>query len=107
MKIAIPSSGDSSGSLINSSLGHSPYISIYNVDTKKYDFFENIGFRMQDGSGLKAAELLLQNNTDVLLTMEIGQKAYSLLMKKHVNIHLISSQDKLKSIIKNFLKSRE
>ena len=104
MKIAIPSSEDSQESLISNNLGRSPFIGIYDEDTKSYSFFENIGFKIQDGSGLKAAEIIIQNKADVLLTMEIGQKAYSILSKEHVEIHIIDSHSKVKAIIKNFLK---
>ena len=104
MKIAIPSSEDSQESLISNNLGRSLFIAIYDEDTKSYSFFENLGFKIQDGSGLKAAEIIIQNKADVLLTMEIGQKAYSILSKEHVEIHIIDSHSKVKGIIKNFLK---
>lgn len=107
MKIAVPSVGSNSRSSISSSLGHSPFISIYDVETKKYEFFENMGFNTQDGSGLKAAELIIKNKADTLLTMELGQKAYSVLVKGHIQIHLLNSPGTIKSIIKNFLKLQE
>lgn len=104
MKIAIPSSEDSQESLISNNLGRSPFIGIYDEDTKSYSFFENLGFKIQDGSGLKAAEIIIQNKADVLLTMEIGQKAYSVLVKEHIDIHLLSSGGIVKSAINEFLK---
>ena len=104
MRIAIPSSEDSHESLISNNLGRSLFIGIYDEDTKSYSFFENTGYKIQDGSGLKAAEIIIQNKADVLLTMEIGSKAYSVLLKEHVNIHLISSGNTVKSIINKFLK---
>ena len=60
MKIAIPSSENTLESLINNNLGRSPFIAIYDEETKKYKYFENIGFRIQDGSGIKVAELIIQ-----------------------------------------------
>lgn len=104
MKIAVPSSKNSFESFISSNLGRSPFITIYDQQTKKYNFFENIGCRIQDGSGLKATDIIIQNKADVLLTMEIGQKAYSVLLKEHVDIHLLSSGGTVKSAINKFLK---
>lgn len=103
MKIAVPSVGSNPRSLISSSLGHSPFISFFDDETQEYHFFENMGFSNQDGSGLKAAELIIKNKADTLLTMEIGQKAYSVLIKEHIQIHLLNSPGTIKSIIKDFL----
>ncbi len=106
MRIAIPSSEDSHESLISNNLGRSPFIGIYDEETKSYGFFENLGYKIQDGSGLKAAEIIIQNKANVLLTMEIGSKAYSVLLKEHVDIHLINSYGTENPSLKIFSKSR-
>jgi len=103
-KIAVPSMSNTLESLVSSNLGRSPFIIIYDDETKKYNFFENVGFQVQDGSGLKAAEIIIQNKADILLTMEIGQKAYSALMKDHIDIHLLNSSCTVKSAVNKFLK---
>lgn len=59
MRIAIPSSEDSYESLISNNLGRSPFIGIYDKENKSYGFFENPGYKIQDGSGLKAAEIII------------------------------------------------
>jgi predicted Fe-Mo cluster-binding NifX family protein len=104
MKIAIPSMGKTLESFVSNNFGRSPFIIIYNDETKKYNYFENIGFKIQDGSGLKAAEILIRNNADVLLTREIGRKAYSVLMKEHINISLLNLSGTVKSTIKKIFK---
>ena len=96
--------GETLGSLISSNLGRCPFIVFYDDGTQEYSFVENAGYQVQDGSGLKAAEIILQNNADVLLTREIGRKAYSLLMREHIDIHLLKSSGTVKSAIKKFLK---
>jgi predicted Fe-Mo cluster-binding NifX family protein len=103
-RIAVPSMGDSPDSLISNNLGRSPFIIIYDCKSKKHSSFENIGFRSQDGSGLKAAEIIIQNKVDTLLTREIGHKAYSVLVKEHVVIHLLDFNHTVKSAISKFLK---
>ena len=103
-RIAVPSMGDSSDSLISNNLGRSPFIIIYDDEGKEYNSYENIGFSVQDGSGLKAAETIIQNNADILLTREIGRKAYSVLVKKHVIVHLIDSGGTVKSAVSRFIK---
>ncbi len=103
MRIAIPSMGRTIKSTISYQLGRAPFIIIYDSDTKDYKTFENTGFQLKDGSGLKAAEIILQNDTDILLTKEIGRKAYSFLMKEQVNVLLLKSGETVKSIINRFM----
>ncbi len=101
--IAIPSMGKTIESLISDTLGRAPYILVYNVEDMTCDCFDNPGFKVQDGSGLKAAELITTNNVDILLTKEIGRKAYSVLMKEHIDIHLLKTIGKVKTVVKKFL----
>jgi len=104
MKIAIPSTDYNLESFICNTLGRSPFIIIYDVESKKYNCIANSGFVVQDGAGLKASEIILENSADVLLTRKIGNKAYSVLMKEHIDIHLLSSSGTVKSAINKFLK---
>jgi predicted Fe-Mo cluster-binding NifX family protein len=105
MKIAVPSLGETLDSFVSKTFGRSPFIIIYDSENRKYHFYINKGLRVQDGSGLKAVEIILNNNVNVLLTKEIGHKAYSALMEKHIGIHLLKSDDTVKSVIKKFLMS--
>lgn len=98
--------GETIDSLVSDSLGRSPFIIIYDEENKKYDCFENIGFKIQDGSGLKVTERIIEKKTDVLLTSEIGRKAYSVLMKEHIDIQLLSSGGTVKTVISRFLKKQ-
>jgi len=107
MKIAIPSTSETLTSLIGDTLGRAPFLIFYDSSTGEYDSIENPGFQIQDGSGLKASEIIMQNNTDVLLTREIGRKSYSLLMKEHIKIQLLKSGGTVKSAINKYLKKQE
>ncbi len=104
-KIAVPSMGKTWESLISNSFGRCPFIIIYDKENEKYRAFENLGAKVQDGSGLKAAEILIQNRTDILLTLEIGRKAYSLLSKEHIDIRLLKSSRSVKNEINRILKN--
>ena len=104
MKIAIPSTGETLTSPISDTLGRAPFILIYESSTGEFDSVENPGFQIQDGSGLKASDILLKNDADVLLTKEIGRKSYSVLQKEHIKIQLLKSSGTVKSAINNYLK---
>jgi len=103
MKLAIPSLGRTLKSAMSYQLGRAPFIIIYDSDTKDYKTFENTGFQLKDGSGLRAAEIILENDADVLLIKEIGRKAYSFLMKEQVNVHMLKSGETVKSVINRFM----
>jgi predicted Fe-Mo cluster-binding NifX family protein len=107
MKIAIPSMGKDLKSSISRKLGRAPFIIIYNSVSGEYDSIENLGFKIQDGSGQKSTEIILQNNIDVLLIEEIGRKAYSVLQKEHIKIQLLNSGGTVKSAINKYLKKKK
>ena len=104
MKIAIPSTGVSLTSPVSDTLGRAPFLVIYDSTDGKYESIENPGFQIQDGSGLKASDIILKNDVEVLLTREIGRKSYSVLQKEHVKIQLLKSSGTVKSAVKKFLK---
>jgi predicted Fe-Mo cluster-binding NifX family protein len=106
-KIAVPSEGESLKSLISSTLGRSPFIIIYDSETKKFKSIVNSGSGLKDGSGLQAAKIIVHNNADVLLTREIGRKAYSVLMKEHVKIELLNTGGTVNSAVNKYLKKQE
>lgn len=106
-KIAIPSMDKNLNALVSKSLGRAPYIIVFDIESKKYECLENPGFKLKDGSGLKVAELILENKTSVLLTKEIGTKAYSVLMKEHIDINLLNSGGTVNSAIKKFLTDQQ
>lgn len=102
-KIAIPATGKSLDAFVSDSLGRTPFLIIYDIENQKYVCLENPGFTLQDGSGLKVTEIILQNKANILLTREIGTKAYSVLMKEHIDIHLLNSGGTVNSAIKKLL----
>jgi predicted Fe-Mo cluster-binding NifX family protein len=104
MKIVIPSTGETLTSPVSDTLGRSPFLIIYDSSISEFDSIENPGFQVQDGSGLKAADIILDNKAEVLLTREIGRKVYSVLMKKHIKVELLNSGGTIKSAINKYLK---
>ena len=104
MKIAVPSTGENITSPISETLGRAPFLIIYDSSNGEYNSYENPGFQTQDGSGLKASEVVLKNNADVLLTREIGRKSYSELQREHIKINLLNSSSTVKSVVSKFLK---
>ena len=105
MKIAIPSTGDSAKSVVSDTLGRSSYIMTYDTESKKYSVTPNPGVHLLDGSGPKAAEIVIHSGADTLLSMEVGMKAYSVLAKAHINIQLLKSKSTVKAAVEKFIKN--
>lgn len=107
MKIAIPSTGKDMNSPMSKTLGRTPFIIVYNSKSEDFKSIVNPGFQSQDGSGLKVVEKILNTDANVLLTKEIGRKAYSALKAKHFRIELLDSGGTIKSILNKYIKKQE
>ncbi len=107
MRLVIPSTGETLNSPVSETLGRAPFLIVYDSTDGKYESVENPGFQIQDGSGLKASEIILEKRVDVLLTREIGRKSYSVLLKEHIKIEIIKSGGTVKSAINKYLKKQE
>ena len=86
-------------------LGRCNYIITYDTETKKYTAIQNPGAHLRDGSGPKAAEVVVNSGADTLLSMEVGVKAYSVLAKERINIQLLKSKSTVKSALEKFTKN--
>ena len=105
MKIAIPSMGDTAKSIVSDTLGRCNYIITYDTETKKYSAIPNPGAHLQDGSGPKTAEVVINSGAGTLLSMEVGMKAYSVLAKARVNIQLLKHKSTVKAAVEKFIKN--
>ncbi len=106
MKIAVASKGDKMDSLVSEKLGRADFIIIYDSECGKKESVFNPGKLMQDGSGVKIAEMIIGTGADILLSMNVGVKAYSVLTREHVVINLIKKSCSVNDAINNYLKER-
>ncbi len=106
MKIAVMSMGNTIESLVSDRFARSPYIIIYDTNRNNYIALENTGMQHKNGAGPQTAGLIIKSGIDVLLTKEIGVKAYSVLERKRVNIELSTTGNTVRSAIKQFLKNK-
>lgn len=106
MRIAVTSMGDNQESMVSERLGHCSHIIIY--DTKSKDFFTlpNPGLLVEDGSGIKTAEAVINVGADILISRQIGMKAYSVLAKEHIRVHLVNTVSRVKDILMSYQKTK-
>lgn len=92
MRIAIPVDGQNVDTSICISFGRAPFFMFYDGETKQYRFLENTAASSQGGAGIKAAQLLVDNGVNVLVTPRCGQNAADVLTA--VGIKLFKSNGK-------------
>lgn len=79
MIIAIPVDEKKLDSPICISFGRTPYFMFYNTDTQKATFFDNSAFNAQGGAGIKAAQKIVDEGTNALITVRCGENAAAVL----------------------------
>ncbi|AWW28059.1 NifB/NifX family molybdenum-iron cluster-binding protein [Acetobacterium carbinolicum] len=75
MKIAIPADEQILNSEVCMSFGRAPYFYIYETLTKMGHFIENTAASSPGGAGVKAAQIVVDNHADILITPRCGENA--------------------------------
>lgn len=102
--IAVTSTGGSMDALVSEQFGRCQYFIIVDSETMKFDAVSNLGEQMQSGAGPKAAELIIHNGAEVLLTGHVGDKAEDALKRGGIKIvDGFKGTMKVKDAINNYL----
>ena len=91
MKIAIPVDEKTLESSVCASFGRTPYFLIYDVDTKESVFLDNSAAASTGGAGIKAAQTIVDNKANVLLTPRCGENAAEVLKSADIEIFKTTS----------------
>lgn len=87
MKIAIPVDKKDKGRKVNRSFGRAPYFLIYDSESKESNFIENPAVESRGGAGIKAAQTIIDNKPDVLLTPRCGENAAQVIEAASIKIY--------------------
>ncbi len=91
MKIAIPVDEKTLESNVCASFGRTPYFLIYDTETKESVFIDNSAAASTGGAGIKAAQIIVDNKANVLLTPRCGENAADVLKSADIKIYKTSS----------------
>lgn len=91
MKIAIPVDEASLDSTVCVSFARAPYFLYYNTETKEADFQANAAANAQGGAGIKAAQALIDQGAEALLTPRCGEKAADPITAAGIKIYKTTS----------------
>jgi len=87
MKIAIPVDKKNVESNVCPSFGRTPYFLIYDVETKESVFIDNSAAESTGGAGIIAAQIIVDNKANVLLTPRLGKNAADVLKAAEIKIY--------------------
>lgn len=87
MKIAIPVNGITVKEGVCPSFGRAPYFLIHDTDSKENNFVENTAAASQGGAGIKAAQFVVDNEADILLTPRCGENAAEVLIAGNIKLY--------------------
>lgn len=87
MRIAIPVDENNIKGSICVSFGRAPYFMFYDTEKNESDFINNTAANSQGGAGIKAAQIIVDNNADVLITPRCGDNAAEVLKAAYITIY--------------------
>jgi len=94
MKTLITSKGNSTDSLFDLRFGRGKYFCIFDNETGKTDFIENINANAQGGAGTKTSEKVIELGVKKVISGDFGPKAKDLLIKFGIQMVIISDSNK-------------
>jgi predicted Fe-Mo cluster-binding NifX family protein len=87
MKIALPVDEKNMETTVCPSFGRAPYFLIYDTDSNDYIFYDNNAAVSQGGAGIKAAQSLVDNQVNALLTPRCGENAAQVLKAAGIKLY--------------------
>lgn len=87
MRIAIPVNEKDIHSVVCLSFGRAPYFLVYDTETKKTIFLENIATEIKVGAGIKAAQFLIDNNIKVIIAPGYGENSAKVLLRAGIKVY--------------------
>lgn len=87
MKIAISVIGKDMDSLLDPRFGRCDYFQIYDTESKKNNAVANKGQTSGGGAGIAAAQQLIDEKVDVVITGSLGPNAFNLINKAEIKAY--------------------
>jgi predicted Fe-Mo cluster-binding NifX family protein len=91
MKIAISAKGKITDDLMDMRFGRCEYFQIHDTELKAVKVLENKGQLASGGAGIVAANKLIDENIDVIITGNLGPNAFELVEKSDIKAYRCDS----------------
>ncbi|MGE3063031.1 MAG: NifB/NifX family molybdenum-iron cluster-binding protein [bacterium] len=107
MKIAIPAEENSLNGLADDRFGRAKGFVIYDTETKALNWVDNgENAKASQGAGLKAAQHVIEAKVEVLISYDVGPKAFELLKENGIMAYRLDSKMKVKDAITMYLENK-
>lgn len=87
MKIAISAKGKVNEYLLDTTFGRCEYFQIHDTEIDAIKIIENKGASASGGAGIAAANQLLEEKVDVLITGSLGPNAFEIIEKADIKAY--------------------
>lgn len=87
MKIALPVKARSLQAEISDTFGRTEYFLIYDMENKTAEYIDNSAAASQGGAGIKAAQTVVDQNVEALLTPQCGENAARVMQPNGIRIY--------------------
>ena len=91
MKIAISTNGKEAGDLTDPRFGRCAFFAIYDTEQEAYRFIENKAQSSGGGAGIAAAQQLIDEDVEVILTGNMGPNAYNVMVNTGMKAYRVGS----------------
>ena len=105
MRIAISSQGKKENSLMDSRFGRCEYFCIYDIENDGFKVIENTAINSNAGAGIEAANLVLKESIDAVVTGNIGPHANEVFKKSNIKI-FTSDVKRISNIINEYKRNK-
>ena len=87
MKIIVPVEDKSLDTLVCPSFGRTPLFLLFNTENGEHEFLDNSAAASQGGAGIKAAQMLVDNGAEAVITYRCGENAAEVLNAGNIKIY--------------------
>ena len=91
MKIAISANGETNESILDVRFGRCEYFQIHDTETKEVQILENLGKCASGGAGIVAANQLIDEKIDVIITGNLGPNAFKIIDASEIKAYKCDS----------------
>jgi predicted Fe-Mo cluster-binding NifX family protein len=111
MKIAISSAGNDLSAQVDQRFGRAKGFIIYNEADGSFEYIDNsISLNATQGAGIQASKTIINSEAEILITGNVGQKAFKALSESRIQIYTGvrgAIKDVIELLISNKLKKAE
>lgn len=107
MKIAVSLNENNIKSNLSDLFGRCPYFAIVEINDDKVGetkFIKNEFTDKNSGAGVSVAQLIAENNVEVVITGSVGPRALDIL--KQFKIKVYAGNGELKNVLQSFIKNK-